>query len=118
MIDFKDGPAAGTSLTLARAPIYLRVVIDETTGQVDALDQMDDTPGPSERIHVYRRTIDGGMVHVCGRGSRHGRGCSAYVMASYEHMPDVDGESVRVNERWRAWALARPEARPRAEALG
>lgn len=117
MVSFADGPVAGQTLALRRAPIYLRAVVDETDGSVNALDQLDDTPGPSERVHVYRRVSYGGPVHVCDRGRGQGRS-GWYVIARYEHMPEVDGEALRLTEAWWDWAHGQPEARPRAEALG
>lgn len=102
MITFINGPASGTVLELQRAPQLLRVVVDETDGRVDALDQLDDTPGPSERVHVYRRTRYGGQIFACARG----RGARSSVIqdADYEHLPDVDGEQLRDTAPWRAWA--------------
>lgn len=57
MTTFTDGPAAAIQLNISRTPIYLRVVHDIATDQWDALDQLADTPKPTEEIHVYR--IDG-----------------------------------------------------------
>lgn len=102
MITFADGPAHGATLELQRSPIFLRVVIDESDGKVDALDQLDDTPGPSERVHVYQRESFGGTVHVCSRGR--GGGCRTYPTAEYRHLPDVDGEQLRDTAVWREWA--------------
>lgn len=113
-VTFEDGPAAGAELALRSAPIYMRVVIDETSGKVDALDQAGDTPNVGELVHVYRRATYSGAAHVCYRGKRK-RESGWYVMASYTHVAEVDGESVRMNEAWRQWCLSRPEARPRAE---
>lgn len=118
MITFRDGPAAAVgSLLLRRAPVYLRVVVDETDGKVDALDQLEDTPGPSERIYVYRRVGGISASHICYRGrNKHRSGW--YAVAEYEHVPEIDGESVRETEAWREWCHGQPEARPKAEALG
>lgn len=103
MITFLDGPAAGTKLSLHRAPIFLRVVIDRETGRVDALDQLNDVPKKSEAVHVYycpepfmfRRDI---IV------------CPPQAMASgeYTHRADVDGEQFRETHVWRAWCRAQP----------
>lgn len=54
MFSFLDGPAKGSSLNLARAPVFLSVVIDSRGGKIDALDQLNDTPHPCEPIYVYR----------------------------------------------------------------
>jgi hypothetical protein len=61
---FIDGPAAGTVLSLKRSPLFLRAVQDPLDGKWDALDQLDDAPRPGERIVVYRKTEDRGMVHL------------------------------------------------------
>lgn len=105
MVRFLDGPAEGVELALSRAPMFLRVVVDETTLKWDALDQLDDTPGPSERVHVYRRDGGTGETFACTRG----HGCAHSVDASYRHLPNVDGEQLRDMGRWREWAQA-PEA--------
>lgn len=121
MVTFTDGPAVRATLALGRAPIYLRVVVDETDGKVDALDQLDDTPGPSERVHVYRRRRYGGVIFACARGHRKGddHACSGqYVIAEYEHLEGIDGEQLRETDAWREWAHSQPEARPKAEAIG
>lgn len=107
MSKFLDGPAAGSALMLRRAPVFLRAVIDESTGKVDALDQMDDTPGPSERVHVYRRV--GEPIHACVRPG----GC--YELGDYRHVPDVDERLVRVTEDWRRWVDAFVEAEQAVE---
>jgi hypothetical protein len=83
MLRFDGGPAAGHALACRRAPIYLRVVVDETDGHVDALDLLDDTPGPSEQVHVYRRTRQGLPTFACSRGR--GGGCSEIADADYGH---------------------------------
>ncbi len=118
---FRDGPAETSTwissrgrryasmhtgrCQLGRLPWFLRVVVEhrrceprdlapgvpmpETVAVWDALDQLDDTPRPEEEIHVY-------MQH---RWS-HSRGIG--FVAEYLHVPDVDGETVRDNEAWRA----------------
>lgn len=110
MSRFLDGPAAGQELTLARAPIFLRVVIDQTDGKVDALDRLDDTPSPSEHVHVYER-VDGTWrstagVFACVRSGPH-RGCH-----------HSGGESADYRHPWQAWAKSTERARPKAEAFG
>ena len=55
MIRFTDGPAAGRTLMLQRAPLFLRVTYDPNRLKWDALDPLTDTPIAPEQITVYRR---------------------------------------------------------------
>ena len=109
MIEIIDGPAAGHTLTLRRAPLYLRVVI-APDGTVDALDQLDDVARPEERIHVYERHADGpsGQVHVCGRGP--GAASGWYAIGRYRHLagPPPSESILRDREAWRAWCRRDP----------
>lgn len=102
-----DGPAAGLELDLRRCPMYLRLVQDTMALKWDALDQPDDTPGPSETVYVYRRRPGtGGVVFACTRrSSRDPR----FEHGDYEHMPEVDGEALRDTDGWRTWAMSQPE---------
>jgi hypothetical protein len=103
MVTLQDGPGKGT-LALHRAPRFLRVVIDPE-GRVDALDQLDDEPGPGEAIHVYERTELRGAVHLL-TGNRGRGGSGWYPSATYHHRHDVDGERLRDTTAWRTWAAA------------
>lgn len=96
-----DGPAGTVVLTLRRCPVFLRLVQDETTRRWDALDQLDDTPGPDERIHVYRR-VEGtwSQVFLCGRGPKAPSG--RHEFADYRHVA-IDGERFRDTGPWREW---------------
>jgi hypothetical protein len=101
-----DGPAAGTSLVNARAPWFLRIVIDES-GKVDCLDQFEDTPRADERVYVYETvpgTATGPALVRLARPSR----CVWMQMGEYHHRPDVDGEQLRETDSWRAWCQAQP----------
>lgn len=107
-----DGPAAGTYLGLHRCPVYLRVVIDRTTGKVDALDQLDDAPRPGEALHVYQGdpptlfALRADII-VCVRGEHGGLAAAATAKGEYHHLADVDGEHLRGTATWRAWVLER-----------
>lgn len=68
MTTFKDGPAEGRTLLLRRAPTLLRVVQED--GEFDALDQLNDEPGPRESIYCYFLVENRGSVHLCGRDPR------------------------------------------------
>jgi hypothetical protein len=115
MIHFQDGPAHGVMMELQRAPVLLRVVetpVLEPDGlpEFDALDQVDDTPKPEERIHVYVRIGGAGWAHVDFR-DKNGRRDSKNVITAryrlYERQPD-DADA-RDTERWRTWAEAQRE---------
>jgi hypothetical protein len=97
MLNLLDGPCKGVLLA-KRAPAYLRAVA--LNGHSDCLDLVDDTPTPSETIHVYRREGKPLKVHLNFGG---GKG-AFYAMASYRHMPEVDGESLRETAAWQKWA--------------
>lgn len=103
MITLHGGPAGGAVLALRRAPKLLRVVISPT-GNIDALDQLGDTPTPGERIVVYRRTSRPMRYHLkATRKSLSGY----YVSADYQwmvHQPD--DQTARETASWRAWAIA------------
>lgn len=121
MVSLLDGPAEGQTLTLRRAPVYLRVVRDPMAPENnklvkrakdkrlewDALDQLEDEPADGEEIYVYRRVSDQGPVHICTiPRSRSGW----YRMAEYRHVPDVDGEDLRDTVAWRRWCVDRAES--------
>lgn len=101
MITLRDGPAKGTYM-VKRAPLYLRAVMNKSgrTGGNDVLDQPDDEPAEAEAVHVYRRVGEAGHVHI-NTANRRARGF--YAMATYEHLPEVDGEALRETGAWRNW---------------
>lgn len=106
MLKFLDGPAVGKVLCCARAPLFLRVVVGED-GKIDALDQLDDKPLPSEKIHVYRMVNDEGTCHISytdKQGRRRGRWerFSDYVL----HEQQPNDVTVRQKAIWQSWALA------------
>lgn len=110
MIEFLDGPAKGATLTLRRAPMYLRVVYSGRAGSidVDALDQLSDMPNAAESIVAYRRVGKAGSVHInAGRCGRSG----VYATARYEVVnPQPDDTTLRERERWREWAMEQHRA--------
>lgn len=108
MSSFRGGPLDGKTLSHSRAPLFLRVTVD---GDVfDVLDLLTDEPKPQESVHVYRRVSEVMRSHLLFRGRlKHLTGW--YEHGEYEHVPDVDGESVRDTEAWRRWATAQTERR-------
>lgn len=103
MTTFQDGPAAGKVLDLARAPLLLRVVIDDA-GTVDALDQLSDSPRVGEKVYVYRLVSNDGSVHVCGtkNGRRWGATLQRTVYRLHEQQPD--DKAARWTTDWQRWA--------------
>ena len=102
-----DGPAEATVLELARAPVFLRVVIDWESKKVDALDLLEDTPAASEVIFIYRRAGKPSSYFACSRRTRSGGGCQAGFWCEYylyeNQPPDI---VCRDRARWEAWAVA------------
>jgi len=104
MLTLKDGPCAGTYMC-KRAPMFLRAVINKT-GEIDCLDQIEDTPGLDETVYIYQLEGNAGSMHLHARG-KDGKNISGwYAMGTYHHLPEVDGEKFRDNEVWQEWAQA------------
>jgi hypothetical protein len=116
MIKFLDGPAKGTELNLRRAPVLLRVVIDRD-GKVDALDQLDDLPTPTEKMYVYiiiPHTLTTGIA--CSR--RRGEGCVPLLNADYKlYGTQPTDEQMRDGHQWRAWTEKQKSAEEVAAAM-
>ncbi len=112
MLTTVDGPCKGTFM-VTRAPVFLRVVKKtelDGSGHLDVLDQPEDKPDDDEFVFVYERFGPTGTVHIDGTGI-HG----AFVIASYRLMPAVDGQALRDNNIWQAWARQQLEARKKAQ---
>lgn len=102
MVELKDGPCQGFFM-VRRSPVYLRAVLDQS-GEKDLLDQVDDVPYGTETVYVYKRQGLSGVVHL------HAKGCSGwYAVATYIHMPEVDGQALRDNDAWQKWVIAQAE---------
>lgn len=100
MTHFDNGPAAGQTLMLKRAPKFLRVV--EALGVWDALDQLEDKPTPQETIYAYVRMGDPSMCHV-NRGSK---GSGWYMVANYRLVPEQPTDAqMRDTSAWQEWCL-------------
>lgn len=105
MTTFQDGPAAGKHLSLHRAAMFLRVV--EENGKFDALDQLDDTPKPTEKIYAYTIVGKPGMCHVNRGGGRGG----FYALATYRLCTKQPPDDVmRDSAAWEAWVRSQIEA--------
>lgn len=102
MITLIGGPAARAYAIQSRAPVYLRATLNKRTGECDVLNLAIDEPKRTETLSVYRRTEDRGVVHVSMSARSH-----FYAWATYEHMPEVDGEFLRDNAVWSAWCEQR-----------
>jgi hypothetical protein len=122
MTTFTDGPAAGVTLSLRRAPMLLRVVESQRgpkarargtptqnggtpTSRFDALDQPDDEPKPSERIHVYRLVAPPSRSHVLARGKHKSEIGGWWESGEYQLAAEqpTDAEC-RTTAAWEAWA--------------
>jgi hypothetical protein len=103
MTSFHDGPANGKTLTLKRAPLFLRVTVGQD-GKIDALDQLDDAPMPDEKILVYRRRGEAGSLHIDGRDKRGRRFGEWYAYGEYDLFAEQPADEIlRNNQRWRNW---------------
>jgi hypothetical protein len=103
----EDGPAAGR-YTVRRAPHFLRAVVHDISGQRDLLDQLNDEPTPNEDVFVYEAVP--GTIFDPDTLARTGTFLCPPPAASgrYRHRADVDGETLRTTEAWRAWARVQP----------
>lgn len=107
-VELVDGPCKGNYL-VKRAPVFLRAVHKEN-GENDLLDQVEDMPATDEKVYVYHMEGSPGTVHIHG-AKIHGW----YALARYYYLPDVDGETLRDNATWQAWATDRMAKLPGAK---
>lgn len=108
MIEFLDGPAAGETLQLRRAPQYLRVVYTEK--ETDALDQLEDEPRPEEDIMAYQLIEPATRLHLLVRGKKAREKGGWWAVGKYtmcENQPP--DEVMRDRARWQAWAREQPQ---------
>lgn len=114
MTNFTNGPAAGVTLSLRRAPLFLRVVRDEA-GKWDALDLVSDIVAPGEAVYAYRRTRHDGTVHVDGRDKNGRRYGEWFQLAEYALVEPQPPEAVlRDTRNWQGWATAEHARRKEA----
>lgn len=98
---FLDGPAAGQSFELHRAPMYVRAVRESLSLSWDVLNEPDDEPNAGEEVHVYECVPETWTFVFVRPGGR-------YESCEYRHRPDVDGELLRETAAWREWATSQP----------
>ncbi len=105
MTTFEDGPAKDKILSLARAPVFLRVT--EKDGKFDALDQVEDTPRPGEFMHVYKLVSYDGGAFVDGRDKKTGKRTGGYMVIAryklYSEQPSQD--TLGDTKKWQEWTL-------------
>lgn len=100
MTRFEDGPARGQTLMLKRAAYFLRVV-QGADGKFDALDQLDDTPKPDEKLFAYEINGTPGMAFVDGTKCR-----GAYALANYKVVKNQPTDvEMRTTEAWQEWVM-------------
>jgi hypothetical protein len=110
MTHFTDGPAEGQTLMLRRAPFFLRAV-QSADGEWDALDHIDDTAAPCERVVVYQMEGEPTWCHIRMSGKRHG-GSGVYRGGAYKLAADPPPDDVaRDNARWREWCAVEGQKR-------
>lgn len=99
MTRFIDGPAAGVTLMLRRAPHFLRAVHDGKDW--DALDQLEDRPAASEIVVAYEMVGEPTWMHIRAR-----KGGGIYRGGSYQVVKDQPADEVLRNQAaWEAWAV-------------
>lgn len=110
MTRFEDGPAHGKTLMLKRAPQLLRVVVNND-GEIDALDQLDDTPGADETLFVYQLKpgTEPGFCHILIRDRK---GSGFYTSAEYIFHSQPSDADIRETDNWRTWCRANVDKTP------
>lgn len=105
--NFRNGPASGTILHLQRTPVLIRAVQDQS-GTWDALDQLDDTAKPDEKIVVYVlfRQPTAALVDGVRGGKRCGWRMSIAEYVVVAEQPD--DATMRDNGKWREWCRTQP----------
>lgn len=115
-VSFVDPIGRCKSLQLERAPRYLRVVINDKR-EVDALDQLEDTPASDELVVAYELDGDYGSMHIDRRDKKTGRRIGEwYKTAQYKRIMEQPNELLmRENESWRRWCQERAAQREAEE---
>lgn len=104
MTIFLDGPAVLVNLSLARSPVFLRVV-QNAAGEFDALDQLDDVAADDEQIVAYRLAgvPSVAFIDYTSKGRRYGK---QVRMAKYRVVAEQpDDTTMRDTAAWRDWCV-------------
>lgn len=97
--------APSTPLLLKRAPHYLRAVLGPA-GELDALDQLDDSPKAEETVVAYEMVGEPTICHI-NSGRRHG-GSGFFRGGRYRVVAEQPtDEQLRSTVAWRAWVSER-----------
>jgi hypothetical protein len=113
MTTFQQGPAHGKTLMIRRVPFFLRVVVKVVTNglEIDALDQIEDTPKADEQIHVYLRQPDAKPNQIHLKSSK--KGASGwFARGTYKLSPvqPAHDEYMRDAGLWQTWCKNRIDA--------
>lgn len=101
MTRFLDGPAAGVTLQLRRAPYFLRVTDNGT--EWDALNNPEDEARPNERLYCYTWKQRPGGMHLLIRGkNKHQGGFFQNGVYGFREEQPSD-EIMRDNGKWTQW---------------
>jgi hypothetical protein len=101
MTIFDDGPAKGLTLSLSRAPVFLRVT--QTPEGFDALDLIEDEPKPAEKLYAYRRIGESTMCFVDGVKDGRRTGWQE-IIARYQLVKEQPSdERMRSKTAWQDW---------------
>ena len=107
MTRFLDGPCRNAILHLQRSPVMLRVVVKfvDQKPSYDALDQLDDTVEPGEKVYLYKMVSNDGWVHFDGRDPKTGRRVGrTEPINSYSYFPDQPTQEVlKDNKQYHQW---------------
>lgn len=106
MTRFLDGPAAGETLSLTRAPIMLRAV--KGPKGWDALDQLEDEPKANEAVTVYILVSEPRVMFIDGCTKGGGRRVGwREVGGDYRALAEQPGDAhTRTDAAWIAWIEA------------
>lgn len=99
--------APSKPLLLKRAPHYLRATIHQQSGDLDGLDQLEDTPSEFEDVYAYEMIGEPSSVHICARGKNRAAG-GWYQGGRYKLCdPQPTDRELRSTPHWREWVSAR-----------